>query len=320
MTYYDEDDDLEYQDEYQDNIEPVELIFETFSEKTISRVLETAGFISGETAQYVGNMERLVFVYGDDNEVYSSAEIQFTERIDSVIMYSDFQKAMNHGTMACRVIAARLEGTEQEAVTACVAFEKIVNKALDGFNIFLFVTDDSVYFGCRIFGKKGKYDCALSNPVKEEYDFEQVLDEFAYSSDTNEFIEYYTQIRAVITSNQNEKPTYDDIIMQRSGLSQSYIDGLNDVGDALGVDFSGEKERYINMFIETPKESFVALLDGVCDSLSFIASKRVNTYEMLFDADEMMRLAEQTEEETDRIASDESQEYEDYDDIVDDEA
>lgn len=47
---------------------------------------------------------------------------------------------------------------------------------------------------------------------------------------------------------------------------------------------------------------FSEILQDVEENISFIKSNRVNTYEMLFEADEMMRQAEETETETERLA------------------
>ena len=44
------------------------------------------------------------------------------------------------------------------------------------------------------------------------------------------------------------------------------------------------------------------MLEEVEESLLFIKSNRVNTYEMLFEADEMMRRVEAAEAENDRLA------------------
>ncbi|MDE6640259.1 MAG: hypothetical protein K2K63_07035 [Acetatifactor sp.] len=319
MGYYD-DDNYEYIDEYHDSIEPVELVSEAFSEKSITCVLETAGLVSEKSPKYAGNMERLVFVYGDDKEVYSSDEIRYTEKIDCVYMYSDFNKFMRRGAMVCRVIATKIEAVGHDAVTSCVAFEKIVNKALDGFNIFFFVTDDSVFFGCRVFDKNGKYDCALSNPIREEYQFEQILDEFAYTADVGNFMDYYGQVRSIISCDQDDSPSYEDILIRRRGIRQSYLDNLDAIENTLGVSFSKEKERYCSMFSDAPEESFVSLLDRICESLAFIKSNRINTYEMLFEADEVMHWAEQVEAENERMAIAAAQENNETEDVTDDEA
>ena len=317
MGYYDEEDDEYYG--YHENIEPVELISEAFTERNITEVLESAGLVSERTPKYTGNMEKLVFLYGDDNEVYSASEIRFIEKVNSVFMYSEYNKTIKQNKMVCRVIAAKIEENGSEAVSSCVAFEKIANKALDGFNTFLFVAEDSVFFGCRIFDKLGKYDCALSNPIKEENQFEEILEEFAYTADRDDFLDYYRQIRGIITANQYEVPNLEDLMTRRKGIRQSYLDNLDAIGESLGVNFSKEKERYNSIFDEIPEESFVELLDSVCDSLSFIKSNRINAYEMLFEADEMMRQAEQVEADNDKLVE-KNLEKDNHDEETDSEA
>ena len=48
--------------------------------------------------------------------------------------------------------------------------------------------------------------------------------------------------------------------------------------------------------------SFAALLEEVEDGLSFIKSNKINTYEMLYDANEMIKQAEEAEAENDKLA------------------
>ena len=67
-------------------------------------------------------------------------------------------------------------------------------------------------------------------------------------------------------------------------------------------------------------ESFATLLEEVEDSLSFIKSNRVNTYEMLFEADEMMCQAEDAEAENERLAVQAALENPASDDVHDTEA
>ena len=83
--------------------------------------------------------------------------------------------------------------------------------------------------------------------------------------------------------------------------SDAYLEEIDDLGRELGIDMIREKERYRQMFEADPVASFTTLLEEVEDSLSFIKSNRVNTYEMLFEADEMMRRAEEAETENDRL-------------------
>lgn len=291
-----------YYDDYKERIEPVNLVTEACTEADITEALLAAELIFEERPKLICNMEKLVYVYGNPNEVYSPAEIRFTESIDTVYIYSDFFTNLNRGCMACRVIAARISCSGYNALKACVAFEKIIDKALDGFNIFFFVTDESVLFGCKVFDKTGKSDCTLSKPIQKQMDFEQIQDELSFLSEYNEFMDYYNYYRRVITCGNAQDDDYETLIIKKRGMQFAYLEEIDKLGRDIGVDMIREKERYRQMFEADSEVAFAALLEEVEDSLSFIKSNRVNTYEMLFEADEMMRQAEEAEAENDRLA------------------
>lgn len=306
MGYYDDDynDDYDepYDDGYEECIEPVKLVAEDCAESDITDALLTAGLISEKRPKLICNMEKLVYVCGNPNEVYSPAEIRFTESIDNVYVYSDFFMSLNKGSMACRVIAAKISGDGYNALKACVSFEKIINKAVDGFNIFFFVTDESVLFGCKVFDKTGKSDCTLSRPIVSQMEFEQIQDELAFLGNSDDFMDFYNCYRRVITCDNSYDEDYEMQIIKKRGMQFSYLEEIDKIGRDIGVDMIREKERYRQMFEMEPEISFAALLEEVEESLAFIKSNRVNTYEMLFEADEMMRQAEETEAENERLA------------------
>ena len=174
MAYYDDEDGAAYNGyrhypEYEEE-PPVGLTSEACTKEEITKELSEADLIPDPETKYAGPMDKLIFVYGDPNEIYSPAEIKFTERIKDTFVYGEFIKKLRDDEMICRAIAAIIPSSGDEAVKACISFEKIVDKALDGFNIFMFVTEESVFFGCRIFGKSNEQDCVLSNPIKTEED------------------------------------------------------------------------------------------------------------------------------------------------------
>ena len=139
MGYF--DDDMYFEDynySYNEHEETLSLI-EDYSETTVSDFLYSAGLTSGEQPIDTGNMEEIVFVQGDKTEVYSSAEIRFIEHVEEVFVYPCFSKTLSSGEMNCRAIATRFDFSGHDALRACISFEKIIDKALDGFNIFLFV-------------------------------------------------------------------------------------------------------------------------------------------------------------------------------------
>ena len=78
MDYY--DDDKFYVNYYNDEecLEPICLLGEGFSEEALTDIILSAGLTLENRPKYTGDMEKLVFMYGEDSEVYSPAEIQFT--------------------------------------------------------------------------------------------------------------------------------------------------------------------------------------------------------------------------------------------------
>lgn len=302
MSYY--DDDKYYSNYYEEDCEePVSVLGEVFSEKALTDIIMSAGLTSEPIPKYSGTMEKLVFMYGEESEVYSSDEIRFIDQIDNVLVYPDFTKSLNRGNMICRAIATKFDCSGYDALKACISFEKIIDKALDGFNIFFFITEENVFFGCRLFNKGGKRDCALSNPIAGEYEFEQLVDELSFLVSVDSFMDFYSQFQMTIMDGQNKNEYYEDMIIRRRGVQMSYLDDICQMERAFGVNMSKEKERYWHTFNDEPEDSFVTLLEEVEESLSFIRSNRVNTYEMLFEADEIMRQAEKKEAENDRLTA-----------------
>ena len=296
MNYYDDEEEYLYNYGYRDIEDQLTLIEDDCPEYMLADTLFRAGLIPDKTTRYTGSMEKLVFLLGNENEVYSQQEIHFIESVGIVYVYSDFLKKLQQGTMACRTIAARFYCDKTDALRECISFEKIINKALDGFNIFFFVTNDTVFLGGKLFAKSSKKDCILSNPIRTESQLENFMNELMFISDEEEFFEYYRQFCQLISFEQDARLTYEEKICQRRGPQFSYLYGIDDLQRRLDVDLTYEIHRYKQSFedtYETP--SFSALLEEVEESLAFIKSNRINTYELLFEADEMLRQANEAE-------------------------
>ncbi len=130
-------------------------------------------------------------------------------------------------------------------------------------------------------------------------------------------------IYQVITEGQEKKYDYDDLMVRRRGIQLSYLECLDEVERDLGIDMAIEKERYQSFFDAEPEVPFETLFAEAYESLSFIKSNRLNTYELLFEADEAMRQAEEAEHENMRFAQmsiDDLIEYNDQDNEDDEEA
>lgn len=291
MAYYDDEDDAAYNGyrhypEYEEET-PVGLTSEACTKVEISEELSNAGLIPDTEIKYAGSMDKLIFVYGNPDEIYSPAEIKFTEHVTNTFVYNDFLKKLRDDEMVCRTIAAIISSSGDEAVKACISFEKIVDKALDGFNIFLFITEESVFFGCRVFGKSNGRDCVLSNPIKTEEQLEQINYELLCVSDEAYFMKYALQIINIITGSQDQEE-YEISLRNRRRRRSSYYQ-----------DIDRDDWLYMDNDASLP---FTELLKEVEDELAFIKSNRINTYEMLYEANKSLEQAEAVEAQNARLS------------------
>lgn len=304
MGYYDDD----YEEQLNcivEHIAPVLLVAEDCTESDITNALVEAGLVPNSRPRLACDMEKMVFVYGNENEVYTPEEIHFTESIDKVFVYQDFSLKLRSGRMICRVVAAKINSRNQEALKTCITFEKISNKAFDGFNIFFFITEDSVFFGCKLFDKNGAKDCTLSSPIKGQDEFEQYQNELTFLNESSDFMDYYDYCLSVIDGGILDEEDYETAIIKKRGIQTSYIEDLDKIERRYGLDMTQEKERYRGIF-DAQTESYASLITELNESLSYIKSNRVNTYELLFEADEMLRAAENAEQENDKIIQQDS--------------
>ena len=68
---------------------------------------------------------------------------------------------------------------------------KILNKAIDGLNVFMFVTAAGVHFGCSsLTTHDALEDCILA--INDKTDWEQLADMLLYRNDSQRVYEYYS--------------------------------------------------------------------------------------------------------------------------------
>ena len=133
-------------------------------------------------------------------------------------------------------------------------------------------------------------------------EFEQIQDELSFLGNYNEFMDFYNYYCKVITYGNSQDDDYEMLIIKRRGIQFTYLEEIDELSRDIGVDMTREKERYRQIFEESQVVSFAALLEEVEDGLSFIKSNKINTYEMLYDANEMIKQAEEAEAENDKLA------------------
>lgn len=293
---YDEYEDVIF-NTYEEHEEPIDILGNGFSKETIGELLYEAGLTFDKSVVFHGNMEKLIFLHGNEQEIYSREEIEFIENVKNVILYPNFFRLINNEKMVCRTFAVKLDSKDNSVINDCVSFEKIINKAFDGFNLFMFLTEESVFFGCKIFNRGDSFDCALSLPISTQGELEQMLDSFTMRPEYNDFMRFYNEMFGIIVAGEAVPYAYEDLVIKRRGVQLEYINEIDDISKSIGIDLSSVKQRYIEAFEIKDEPEFISVLEDVEESLAFIKSNRVNTYELLFEAEETARMAEVAEKE-----------------------
>lgn len=277
----------------QDIAELMDEMNNDFSARHITCFLEESGLLEKGKKCRVEKCEKFIFLHGDSDEVYTATERKFIEELGYIFVFPDFFKKTNKGNMPCRFVAMDLSQSYDD-VYAAVFFMKIVIKAIGGFTIFVMKFSDGVHLGMRLFDSTQDWkNCTLSEPGK----LMDILDEVMLIEESDWFLKYYNTLVEAI------KPTteyidYDERILKKRGIQFSYIDLLYELEHRYRESVQTELIRYRDFFEDEFSLKYAEILDETMEELKNIQSSKVNTIEMLFQADELERTT--TEAETNR--------------------
>lgn len=269
----------------------IEELNNDFSAQHIEKVVLSSGSYDVYPHHQCVNLKQYIFLHGESDEVYSKLERHFIDSVKDAYIFSDFYKETSRGKMACRFIAVDLSGNYDE-IFQSVLFMKIINKAIDGFNIFIIKLTDGIHVGIKTFDRDESRNCTLS-----EVDSEGLyIEELEWASSYKKFFDYYNSIFAAINSLEKTGVDYDKAASWRRGMQYDYIEVLQSVGLLYGVSVQKEIDRYC-AFFEEPLivETFGEIVHSYVSELSHIKSSRINTLEMLFEAEEIEKITNQTE-------------------------
>lgn len=273
-------------------------VYQEYSVDTVADLLFPTGFLIDGTPQYSGSLDRFVFLKGNTSEVYSKSEIDFIEGIVDFCVFSDFYKNIRKGMIPCRIISAKIDN--KDIVSAGIAFTKIMNKAIDGLNIGFIVSDEGFLFTGRLFEQGNNIGCYVSDLIKTEEQYDEIAAELIYGNLYENFVDYYSYIKSVIHYTEDTVP-FEDTLRGAHKIPYTYIEELQDLEARLGVSFAGEIER---CFFENTELEDLPYCEKVkeCEEYLFkIESSRVNSMEILFEAEEMERLASEAEQKNDEM-------------------
>lgn len=288
-----------------------------FTIDEVTTVLRNIGLINEKNICREEQMEKYIFLYGDEQEVYNREERKFIEGVGNIFIYREFHKKTKRGTMPCRVIAAEIETIEP--IKSSVFFMKEINKAIGGYTVFFIKANSEFYIGMRLFGHNVKEDCMLSGPIVTCEDMEEICDRLMFVPDCYDFVSYYSAMASALEYMSEKYEDYDAQIIKRRGIQYPYLEMLSDIEKIFGLSVSKEKIRYYDSFEMEPEKNFLCVLKETYSELNFIESFKANTVEMLFEAEEMAQLAARTEEEHNLfLANHQEEEIKEYDSEIKD--
>ena len=272
--------------------------YQEYSVDTVANLLLPMGFLIDRTTQYSGSLEKYIFLKGNTNEVYSKSEIDFIDGIVDFCIFRDFYKKTRKGMIPCRIVSAKIDN--MDIISAGIAFTRIMNKTIDGLNIGFVISEEGILLTGRLFEQGDNIGCYVSNLIKTEEQYDEIVADLIFGDIYDSFIDYYSYIKSVMRYTEDMVP-YGDTLRGAHRIPYAYIEELQDLEARLGVSFTGEIER---CFFENEEPEELPYCEKIkeCEEYLFmIESSRVNTMEILFEAEEMERLALEVEQKNDEM-------------------
>lgn len=289
--------------------------YQEYSVDTVADLLLPTGFLIDRTTQYSGILEKFVFLKGNTSEVYSKSEIDFIDGVVDFCIFKDFYKKTRKGMIPCRIVSAKIDN--MDIVSAGIVFTKIMNKTIDGLNIGFVISEEGILFTGRLFEQGDNIGCYVSNLIKTEEQYDEIVAELIFGDLYDSFIDYYSYIKSIIYYTEETVP-YGDTLKGAHRIPYTYIEELQDLEVRLGISFAREIER---CFFENEEPEEIPYCEKVkeCEEYLFkIEFSKVNTMEILFEAEEMERLASEAEQKNDEMFK-QSKDHENTENNIDEE-
>lgn len=272
----------------------LDLLREEFNSDFLSIFLSTIGILVDEGISYSGLLSNYIYFSGNKEETYTEEERQFIDKISNIVVFNDFFKKTRNGNMLCRVVAVRLHVSVKSLFATCLMFEKIFDKGFDGFNLFVFIENNSIQFGCTSFeSNSSKNNCILSNPIYKSNKIEELSGEFFYAATMQKFIDYYIYLQQLFLE---DKPEIINSTMpwRQAENIYKYINALTTLSSLykFGL-FSGIDKLFEQLEIRSGSFNKLTLsekIEEADEELSFVKSSRINPLEELFNAEEIERV------------------------------
>ena len=281
-----------YYSEYNNPYDPISTINST---QNLVDVFFEIGLVEDVVASTCDSLKRVVFLFGNKNEVYSKPEIDFINGFNNVSIYNESTYSRRN-RITTRIIIAEI--SEANPISSCIILTQIINKALQGFNTVFIITKIGIIVSIPILGDKTDRNYQLSKPICNYLALEDMCYSILLAPDTERFLDFYLYMKA-ITSPIETGPTFEDQLRAYNrGPNYYYLSKLHEVEDLLKIDFSGEIQKYLDSFDIEPEyqKSFESIIDEENNNIFPIVSNPLNTMELKLLSDELEQMDDPEEE------------------------
>lgn len=281
-----------------------------FSDRAVSAFSSCLFFVQHSKFGIADSFEKLIYNKGDQREVYTKSERQLIDKISQYHICSEFHILEKNQRILCRIIAIDLSFSKSLVYDA-IAVMKICNKALEGYNLYILVGEESLHIGCDILGDSGRTGCDISYPIERNIDWDALIYNFGEIIDDKGFIEYYHSLIEAISYVYNCY-TKDEPLYESLNITQDDDDVWYDVSDeSLYHDFCESEESSCDNLI-----SFIREVEDVKKDLSFITTNKINTLEILFEAEEQVEKAGKTPQAVESEEQNHDEYYNNYKNLL----
>lgn len=299
--------------------EAYDSLFDNFISSNVYAFCQAAWLLPEGKALSTNTLDRMIYAEGDKHEIYSAQERRIIQSIKGLVFSCCYQLHTKTGVIDTRLIAIEIE-PGYDPIYYSVALMKIINKAYDGFNVFMFVSRMGVFLGYAELEKGISFnDCVLSTPICEAINWELLSEVFLNRDETDRFIDFYSGIAATIGSvrycyySETEKESYQDHFdYDHDYFEETHTLDLEAYFGAYSPQEPDEDE-FSKRITQFDNEVYCCN-----EELAFIEKVHVNPLELLFEAEAALALSEKQAEYSDDTRSDSSDDTTPDTEFVDD--
>ncbi len=269
----------------------IENLNSEFSASNLEKLLIFVGAIDTGVKAEVISFNQYVFLKSATDEIYGDQERKIIQQLETVYLFPESKKNVTRGVVLSRIIAADISKFGGD-IHSAVLFMKIIIKSFDGWPIFILRLSDGIHIGMRLYERDQKNNCTLS----EASQVEEILENYIWIAGMQEFITVYSIMSEMVPPLDGTAKDYDEIAIRRRGIQYEYIESLESISRYMKLDTSYAIRCYNEWLNKDKSYSFFMELQDTLEDLQDIKSSKVNTLEMLFEAEELERISYDNEQ------------------------